>query len=61
MIFVPGYYIKSIDSEDEQIVMMSPVKIDDTWYYNKPCYVGAYRDTLLREVPANMGYLSTLP
>jgi len=42
-------------------VYISTVKIDDTWEYQPEGLLGAYRGSILRTVPENMGYLSTLP
>lgn len=60
MVYVPGFYIKSWDTKDRREVRISQFRIDDTWEYQPPMYVGAYKDTILNTVPENMGYLSTL-
>lgn len=59
-VYVPGFYIRSWDEADRKAVRISTTKIDDTWEYQPPIFVGAYKDTILREEVPNMGYLSTL-
>lgn len=61
MVYVPGFYIKSWDELDRREVRISTIKIDESWEYQPPVFLGAYRDTVLNTVPENMGYLSTLP
>ena len=60
MVHVPGFYIRSWEGENYNEVRISQTKIDDTWEYQPPCYVGAYRDTILVNKPKNMGYLTEL-
>lgn len=60
MVYVPGFFIRSWDESDRREVRISTIKIDDTWEYQPPLFVGAYKDTVLNTVPYNMGYLSTL-
>lgn len=63
-VYVPEFYIKSYDGglqNEDRWVRISTTKIDDTWEHQPASYVSAYRVTRLREVPENMGYLSTLP
>lgn len=60
MVYVPGFYYKSYDNGETQQVRISTLQIDSSWHYSKPCYVAAYRDTVLNTVPEDMGYLSTL-
>lgn len=61
MVYVPGFYIKSWDELDRREVRISTIKIDESWEYQPPVFLGAYRDTVLNTVPVDMGYLSTLP
>lgn len=61
MVYVPGFYIKSWDELDRREVRISTIKIDESWEYQPPVFLGAYRDTALNTVPEDMGYLSTLP
>ncbi len=60
MVHVPGFYIRSWEGEDYNEVRISQTKIDSTWEYQPPCYVGAYRDTILVNKPKDMGYLTEL-
>lgn len=60
MVYVPEFYIRSWDEEDYRAVKICSVKIDDTWEHQPALFMGAYKDTVLNTVPANMGYLSTL-
>lgn len=60
MVHVPGFYIRSWEGEDYNEVRISQTKIDSTWEYQPPCYVGAYRDTILVNKPQDMGYLTEL-
>lgn len=57
---VPEFWIKSWDEETRRRVMVSPIKIDDTWEHQPAVFLAAYRDTVLNAVPENKGYLSTL-
>lgn len=60
MVHVPGFYIRSWEGENYNEVRISQTKIDSTWEYQPPCYVGAYRDTILVNKPQDMGYLTEL-
>lgn len=60
-VFVPAFYIKSFIDGTKRRVYITTIKIDDTWYYQKKCLLGAFRCTVLNTVPEDMGYLSTLP
>lgn len=60
-VYCPSFYIKSSVNGDTYRVMISTVKVDDTWTYQPEILLDAYRSTVLRSVPENMGYLSTLP
>lgn len=62
MVEVPEFYIRSWEKENgDKEVRISQYKIDDTWEKQPHCLISPYCVTLLREVPENMGYLSTLP
>lgn len=60
-VYCPSFYIKSEIKDGTRKVMISTVRIDSTWTYQHEILLDAYRSTVLREVPENMGYLSTLP
>lgn len=60
-VYCPAFYIKSQSIGNKRRVWLSTVKIDDTWTYQPEILIDAYRSTVLNTVPANMGYLSTLP
>lgn len=59
-VYCPSFYIKSVIDGDKRRVWLSTVKIDDTWTHQPEILIDAYRCTLLKTVPENMGYLSTL-
>lgn len=62
MVEVPEFYIRSWEKDNgDKEVRISQYKIDDTWEKQPHCLISPYCVTLLREVPENMGYLSTLP
>lgn len=61
MVYVPEFYIKSREKGNSYEVRVSPTKIDDSWEHQPALFISAYRDTVLNEVPKDMGYLSTLP
>lgn len=56
----PKFYIKSSVSGTTNKVFISTIKIDDTYYEQPEVYIDAFHTTILRSVPSNMGYLSTL-
>ena len=60
MVEVPEFWIKSWDTDTRREVRITPSYIDDSWEHQPHILVGAYKDTILNEVPTNMGYLSTL-
>lgn len=60
-VYCPDFYIKSESNGDKRRVWISTVKINDSWTHQPEILIDAYRSTILREVPENMGYLSTLP
>ena len=60
-VYCPNFYIKSYIEGNIRKVYISTVKIDNSWTYQHEILVDAYRCTVLRQVPENMGYLSTLP
>lgn len=59
-VYVPEFYIKSWDEPERRCVRISPTKIDGSWEHQPATFVGAYMDTLLSDIPTDMGYLSTL-
>ena len=59
-VYCPGFYIKSVINGDTYTVWISTVRIDNTYVYQKEILVDAYRSTVLKTVPTDMGYLSTL-
>ncbi len=60
MVYVPSFYIRSWIEGNKRTVRISSTKVDDTWEYQPAVFLGAYKDAILRIVPENMGYLSTL-
>ena len=60
-VYCPNFYIKSVIEGTKRRVWISTVKIDNSYTYQHEILVDAYRSTVLNTVPANMGYLSTLP
>ena len=60
-VYCPEFYIKSYTKGDIYQVWISQTKIDETWTKQESLLIDAYRCTVLNTVPANMGYLSTLP
>lgn len=61
-VYVPNFYIASKKVSDTVYdIFISTVKIDDSYQYQHEGLLGAYRATVLNEVPKNMGYLSSLP
>ena len=60
-VYCPSFYIKSTVDGNVSKVWLSTVKIDNTYTYQPEILIDAYRSTVLRTVPKNMGYLSTLP
>lgn len=46
MVYTPPFYIKSWDEPNRREVRISAIKIDDSWEYQEPLFVGAYRDAL---------------
>ena len=59
-VYCPGFYIKSVINGDTYTVWISTARIDNTYVYQKEILVDAYRSTVLKTVPTDMGYLSTL-
>lgn len=59
-VHIPEFWIKSWINDGVRSVRISTIKIDDTWQHQEELYVSAYKVTLLRSVPEDMGYLSTL-
>lgn len=60
-VYCPEFYIKSFENGSKRKVMISEIKMDDSWTHQPEILIDAYRCTLLDTVPENMGYLSTLP
>lgn len=60
MVYIPEFWIKSWDEDDRRCVRISPMKPDSSWEHQPSIFVAAYKDTILRSVPSNMGYLSSL-
>lgn len=60
MVYVPEFYIRSWDEENRREVRISKYKINDTWEHQPAVYIGAYKDTVIKAVPSNMGYMSLL-
>lgn len=60
MVEVPEFWIRSWDTDTQREVRVSPMKIDDSWEHQPRVLIAAYKDALLKTVPENMGYLSTL-
>lgn len=58
--YVPKFYYKSYDGETTKWVKISEYQIDSSWIESPANLVSATQVTILREVPSNMGYLSTL-
>lgn len=58
--YVPKFYYRSWDSENEQQVRISQVQIDSSWIEFPESLISPWGICLLRTVPENMGYLSTL-
>lgn len=58
--YVPKFYYRSWDNTNEQQVRISQVQIDSTWIEFPEILISPWGVCLLRTVPENMGYLSTL-
>ena len=54
MVYIPSFYIKSWDESNKREVRISTSKIDDSWEYQQPLFVGAYRDALWSEPQADL-------
>ena len=54
-------YFKSFINETTKEMRISEVQVDETWHKLDRRLIFAYAPALLREVPSDMGYLSTLP
>ena len=59
-VYTPEFYIKSEEDGDKRRVWISTIKLGDEWLYQEPLLIDAYKPTVLRSVPTNMGFLSTL-
>ena len=60
MVEVPEFWIKSWDTDNRREVRVSDTKIDDTWQHQAKILVSPYHVSVLRYVPTDAGYLSTL-
>lgn len=60
MVEVMDFYIRSWDEGLDSEVRISTFPIDSSWQHQPKTLVAFTHDTLLRSVPENMGYLSTL-
>lgn len=60
MVYVPEFYIRSWEIGNKRRVSISSVNIDGSWEHQPAVFISAYQNTLLREVPNDMGYLSSL-
>ena len=58
--YVPKFYYKSYDGSDERWVRISQFQIDNSWIESKANLMSVCNPTILRSVPSDMGYLSTL-
>lgn len=61
MVYVPEFWIKSFTDYTYNSVRITNKPCDSTWEHQPAVFIGAYKDTLLKSVPENMGYLSKLP
>lgn len=61
MVYVPEFWIKSFTDYIYNSVRITNKPCDSTWEHQPAVFIGAYKDTLLKSVPENMGYLSKLP
>lgn len=59
-IHCPKFYIKSEEDGDKRRVWITQLNLGLDWQEQPECLIDAYCCTILREVPQNMGYLSTL-
>lgn len=60
-VYIPEFYIKSTVIDTICKVLISTIKVDNTYTKQPAALVDAYKCTVLNTVPSNMGYLSTLP
>lgn len=62
MIEVPSFYLKGFKTDTINYeVRITPYFIDSSWEHQPRILVSAFCNTVLNEVPEDMGYLSTLP
>ena len=59
-VLVPQFYLKAFKDNDIRQVWISPIEVDGSWIKQESVLIDAYRSTILRSVPSNMGFLSTL-
>ena len=60
-VYCPEFYIKFTVEDTIYKVLISSVKINDTYIKQPAILIDAYKSTILNTVPEGMGYLSTLP
>lgn len=60
-VYCPEFYIKFTVEDTIYKVLISSVKINDTYIKQPAILIDAYKSTVLNTVPERMGYLSTLP
>lgn len=61
MVEFPEFFLRSYINGTNRKVYISTIQLDETWVRQEALLVQAYRATLLRSVPSDMGFLSTLP
>lgn len=59
-IHVPEFYIKHSIRNGKSRIMVSTRSLSGGWKQSREMFIDAYNATILRTVPQNMGYLSTL-
>lgn len=59
-VYCPSFYIKSTVDGNIAKVWLSTTNVDGNYTYQPEILIDAYRSTVLRRVPNNMGYLTTL-
>ena len=59
-VLVPQFYLKAFKDNDIRQVWISPIEVDGSWIKQEAVLIDAYKSTILRSIPSNMGFLSTL-
>ncbi len=59
-VHTPKFYGRSWEDGNKRSVRISEIQVDETWDEIPSMLIDAYKCTILREVPSDMGYLSTL-